>query len=145
MKPGIGLGVRLQATKRVSPAQVRALFRAAGWDEDIAHYSPAQIQKLLRHSYLVLTAWTEKKELVGFASVVSDGMLCGLVQNLVVHPRYRRHGLGTKLLRQLARTLRRHGISCLYALGIRSQRARTFFGRVGFHPLNWNVFLRHSR
>ena len=145
MKPAHELRVRLQATKRVTPAQVKALFRAAGWDEDIAHYSAAQIQKLLRHSYLVLTAWTEKKELVGLASAVSDGTLCGLVQNLVIHPGYRRHGLGTKLLRQLARTMGRHGISCLYALGTRGKKARAFFRRVGFHSLDWKVFLRHVR
>ena len=145
MKPGRRPILRLQNSKRVPPAPVRALFRAAGWTEDIAAYSPAQIRKLLRHSHLVLTAWNPKQELVGFASAVSDGVLCGLVQNLVVHPRYRRHGLGTRLLRQLAGTMTRQGIPCLYALGIRGPRARTFFRRVGFHPLRWDVFVRLAR
>ncbi|MBI4466969.1 MAG: GNAT family N-acetyltransferase [Acidobacteria bacterium] len=137
--------VRLRKSKQVPPAEVKALFRAAGWTEDIAAYSPTQIRKLLRHSYLVLTAWSRDGKLVGFASAVSDGVLCGLVQNLVVHPAYRRNRLGTRLLRELASTMRRQGIPCLYALGTRSQRARTFFRRVGFHPLTWSVFLRHTR
>jgi len=136
--------VRLTSSKRVAPAAVRELFRAAGWTEDIAAYSPRQIQKLLRHSHLVLTAWDAEK-LVGFASVVSDGVLCGLVQNLVVHPDYRGNGLGTRLLRLLAGTMRRQGIHCLYALGTRNRGTRTFFRRVGFHPLNWSVFVRQSR
>lgn len=134
----------LRDSKRISPAAVKALFRAAGWTEDIAGYSRQQIQKLLRHSYLVLTAWDAKK-LIGFASVVSDGVLCGLVQNLVVHPDYRGHRVGTRLLRELASAMRRQGIPCLYALGTRDRGARVFFRRVGFHPLNWSVFVRHGR
>lgn len=145
MKAERGLALRLQNSRRVAPAQVKALFRAAGWNEDIARYSPAQIRKLLHHSHMVLTAWNGKRELVGLASAVSDGVLCGLVQNLVVHPNYRRRGLGTRLLHELARTMTRQGIPCLYVLGTRSKGARTFFGRVGFRPLPWNVFVRLSR
>lgn len=144
-KPGRQPRVRLTTSKQVDPAAVKALFRAAGWTEDIAHYRPAQIDKLLRHSYLVLTAWSEKDKLVGFASAVSDGVLCGLVQNLVVHPTHRGNGLGTRMLRALAGHLNSHGIHCLYALGTRGKKARAFFRRVGFHPLAWNVFLRHTR
>jgi len=136
--------VRLLNSKRIAPAAVRELFRSTGWTEDIAAYSPRQIQKLLRHSHLVLTAWDANK-LVGFASAVSDGVLCGLVQNLVVHPDYRGTGLGTRLLRQLAATMRRQDIPCLYALGTRGKKAGAFFRRVGFHPLNWKVFLRSAR
>ncbi|MFQ5664191.1 MAG: GNAT family N-acetyltransferase [Terriglobia bacterium] len=150
MKPGprrtLGpFTLRVQNSKRVSPAQVKALFRAAGWTEDVARTSPAQIRKLLRHSHQVLTAWNDEQELVGFASSISDGVICGLVQNLVVHPHYRRRGLGTRLLRELAWTMNRQGIPCLYALGTRSKGARAFYGRVGFRPLSWNIFVRLNR
>ena len=132
--------LRLGNSKRVDPAQVKALFRAAGWTEDLARYSPQRIKKFLRQSHLVLTAWNEKT-LLGFASAVSDGALCALVENLVVHPAHRRRGLGTRLLREVARTLKRQHISCLYALGTRGLRARRFFRRVGFHPLDWKIFV----
>lgn len=138
------LKLRLGNSKRVDPAQVKALFRAAGWTEDLARYSPRRIQKLLRHSQFVLTAWNERT-LVGFTSAVSDGVLCGLVENLVVHPDYRHRGLGTRLLRELARTMQRQHIVCLYALGNRGKQARRFFRRVGFHPLDWKIFVRLGR
>lgn len=137
--------IRLAFSKRVDPARIRALYRAAGWTEDIARYSPAQIRKLLKHSHLILTAKNQKHELVGFASAVSDGVLCALVQNLVVHPDYRGRGLGSRLLRELTRTLRKEGISCIYVLGTRTRKARGFFSRVGFQPLRWNVFVRLAR
>lgn len=131
-------------SKGIAPAQVRALFRTAGWTEDIADYSSSQIRKLLRHSHTVLTAWHDTR-LVGLASAVSDGVLCGMVQNLVVHPRYRRHGLGTRLLRRLSRKLAGERIPCLYVLGMRGRKARAFFNRAGFRSLRWNVYLRLNR
>lgn len=135
--------VRLSTSKRINPRQVKALFRDAGWTEDLAHYAPKQIQKLLRHSHLVLSAWNRKK-LVGFASAVSDGVLCAMVQNLVVHPDFRRRGLGTALLREMARTMKKQHVSCLFALGHRRGWARRFFERVGFRPLDWGVYLSLS-
>lgn len=145
MKAAGRLDFQVNDSKRVSPAQVQALFRATGWTEDVARYSSAQIRKMLRHSHLVLTAWNKRKQLVGFASAVSDGLLCAMVQNLVVHPAHRRRGIGTRLLRRLAQALARQGIPCVYALGTRGRRARQFFGRVGFRPLAWNVFARLTR
>ncbi|MFQ5694950.1 MAG: GNAT family N-acetyltransferase [Terriglobia bacterium] len=140
-----GLKFRLKSSKQVNPKLVRALFREAGWDEDIAHYTTSRIEKLLRHSRQVLTAWDDEK-LVAFASTVSDGVLCAMVQNLVVHPKCRNYGLGTRLLREIARANKRDGSSCLYVLGRRSPGARTFFGRIGFKPLDgWQVLVRLSR
>lgn len=139
-----GTNFRLDTSKDVEASQVRALFCAAGWTEDLARYTPTQIKKLLRNSHLVFTVWDGRK-LVGLATAVSDGVLCGMVQNLLVHPAYRRRGLGTRLLRELARTLTRQRVPCLYALGTRHKRARAFFGRAGFRPLPWNVFVRLNR
>lgn len=145
MKTPPGAHLRINSSKRIAPAQVRALFRAAGWREDIARFSPAQIQKFLRHSHLILTAWSDARELVGFVSAVSDGVLFGWVQNLVVHPTYRGRGLGTELLRETVREMQKQGIQGVYVLGTRGKRARAFFARVGFRPLDWNIFLRISR
>lgn len=136
--------LRISASKRIDPEKVKALFRASGWKEDLARYRPAQIQKLLRHSHLVLSAWNQE-ELVGFASAVSDGVLCGLVENLIVHPAYRKRGLGTRLLRELAGKMKKQRISCLYVLGNRGQRSQRFFRRVGFHPLDWRIYVRLTR
>lgn len=139
--PASALRYQFGSPNSIEPSRVRALFRAAGWTEDIAAYSAQQIRKLLHHSHTVLTAW-HQSHLVGLASAVSDGVLCAMVQNLVVHPRYRRRGLGTRLLRMLARKLSAERISCIYVLGMPGRRARAFFDRTGFRPLRWNVYLR---
>ena len=138
------LHFKLGNSKGVDPTDLRNLFRAAGWTEDIARYSAPQIRKLLRHSHTVLTAW-DGKALVGLASAVSDGALSGMVQNLVVHPRYRRRGLGARLLSELAREMRAQRIASVYVLGTRGGKARAFFGRAGFRQLDWNVYVRLNR
>ena len=141
---GTSLQFRLGNSKEVDPTNLRNLFRAAGWTEDIARYSAPQIRKLLRHSHIVLTAW-DGKALVGLASAVSDGALSGMVQNLIVHPRYRRRGLGARLLRELAREMRAQRIASVYVLGTRGRKARAFFSRAGFRQLDWNVYVRLNR
>lgn len=138
------LRFRLENSKSIHPAHIRQLFRAAGWKEDIARYSAAQIRRLLRQSHIVLTAW-HGKNLVGLASAVSDGVLCGMVQNLIVHPRYRRHGLGARLLRALVHHMSSQRIGSLYVLGARGVPARDFFRRAGFRPLRWSVYVRLNR
>lgn len=138
------LRFQLGNPKGIDPEHIRNLFRAAGWTEDIVRYSAVQIRKLLRQSHIVLTAW-QGTTLVGLASAVSDGVLSGMVQNLVVHPRYRRHGVGTRLLRMLAREMTGQRIASLYVLGTRGRRARAFFNRAGFRPLRWNVYVRLTR
>ena len=143
-KPVEAARLRLSNSKNINPTQVRTLFRAAGWTEDLSRYSLPQIQKVLRHSHLVLSAW-EGKKLVGLASAVSDGVLCGMVQNLVVHPGHRRRGLGTRLLKELARIIDRQGVSHLYALGTTGEAARRFYGPIGFRALDWKVFVRLTR
>lgn len=135
--------ITLRISKRVAPAQVKNLFRAAGWTEDLAHYSEQKLRRKLSRSHLVVTAWNAKR-LVGFASVISDGALCALVDNLVVHPDHRKRGVGTSLLRGVSRELRRQKVEYVFILGTRGRRPREFFQRAGFQSFPWNVFL-HTR
>lgn len=130
----------MRFSRRVSPAQVKQLFRAAGWTGDLAHYSDRKLRRTLDHSHLIVTAWSAK-DLVGFANAISDGVVCAMVENLVVHPKHRSRGLGTRMLRSLRRELRRHRVEFVFTLGPRGRRTREFFGRAGFQPLAWGVFL----
>ena len=135
--------ITLRISKRVAPTQLKTLFRAAGWTEDLARYSDQKLRRKLSRSHLVVTAWNAKR-LVGFASVISDGALCALVDNLVVHPDHRKRGAGTSLLRRVSDELSRQKVKYVFILGTRGWHTREFFERAGFQSLSWNVFL-HTR
>ena len=131
-----------RSTKSLPPEAVQELFRASGWDGDLARYSRKKVRLKLNRSHLVVTAWGGK-ELVGLATAVSDGVLCAMVDNLLVHPGQRGHGVGKTLMRRLTRELRRQGVEYIFGLGTRSPKANRFFEGAGFQLIPWRVFL-HS-
>lgn len=138
------LAIEFRTTKRLPPEEVKKLFRAAGWTGDLARYSAKKVRLKLNRSHLVVTAWQEK-QLVGFASAISDGVLCALVDNLIVHPGLRGNGLGGSLMRRLGKELRAQGVEYIFGLGTRSKKSNKFFEGAGFQQIPWRVFLRSPR
>lgn len=138
------LAIEFRTTKRLPPEEVKKLFRAAGWTGDLARYSAKKIRLKLNRSHLVVTAW-QKKHLVGFASAISDGVLCALVDNLIVHPGLRGNGLGGSLMRRLGKELRAQGVEYIFGLGARSKKSNKFFEGAGFQQIPWRVFLRSPK
>jgi len=137
---GRGLVLELRSTKRLPPEAVKKLFRAAGWKGNLARYSAKKVRLKLNRSHVVVTAW-QGQELVGFGSAISDGVLCALVDNLVVHPGLRSNGIGRALMRELSRKLKRQGVEYIFGLGTRSKSSNTFFEGAGFRSIPWRVFL----
>ena len=136
--------ITLRNTKKISPEAVQKLFRAAGWNSDLARYPAEKIRRKLNQSFVILSAWQDK-ELVGFASGISDGVLCAFVDNLVVHPGVRGRGVGSALMDSLGKELRRQGVEYIFGLGARTASSNRFLKRAGFGPIPWRVYLRGSR
>lgn len=74
--------------------QLRELFTALGWDA-LADLLP----DLLLNSTFVVSAW-DGARLVGLARVISDSVYISTLQQVGVHPDYRRRGLGSELVRR---------------------------------------------
>ena len=79
------------------PAQaVRQLYDAVGWWPE---RTLAEITDVLNREQAV-GAWAAE-ELVGFARVVSDGHWHAYIEDVMVHPDYRRHGIADRMLQRL--------------------------------------------
>lgn len=72
--------------------EVADLRRAVGWDG-----REEQMEKIIGRTYLTVACF-DGELLVGFVDVISDEVEDALIRNLLVHPEYRRQGLGLKLL-----------------------------------------------
>jgi ribosomal protein S18 acetylase RimI-like enzyme len=105
-------------------------YHACDWNRD---FTVANMEATIRHAYLVVTAWSGD-EMVGTLTVLSDGMNYATIDDVVVHPDWRRRGIGTGLLQQ-----------ALNSLGhIQPDRIRLhaipgvepFYARLGFERLN---------
>lgn len=77
-----------------SAAQLAGLYNAVGWSTYTK--DPAQLERAVAGSALVITAW-EKKELLGLARVISDGETIAYLQDILVHPEHQRRGIGREL------------------------------------------------
>lgn len=74
------------------------LYTDAGW---IAYTSdPDRLERAVRQSQAVYTAW-DGSRLAGLLRAVGDGETILYVQDLLVHTRYRRQGIGRALLERV--------------------------------------------
>jgi GNAT superfamily N-acetyltransferase len=76
-----------------------ALYRANAWSS--AEKGEA-LREAMRGSHCVVTAWAEDR-LVGLGNTLSDGHLVVYYPHLLVHPDFRRRGIGAEILRRLRR------------------------------------------
>jgi len=80
----------------IPPNAVRHLYDLLGW---WPHRSLGDIAQALTAGPAV-AAW-DGPTLIGLARAVTDGPLRAYVEDVAVHPAYRPHGLGTRLLTRL--------------------------------------------
>lgn len=76
-----------------------------------------------------MTAWLAGRA-VGSAIVWSDGLNFALIDDVVVHPSHRGHGVGTRVVTEALARIRAAGIRSVQILPIPGRE--TFFARLGF-------------
>lgn len=75
--------------------EILPLYAAVGWTAYTEH--PDTLQKGFKNSLLTLAAY-ENDQLVGIIRTVGDGWTILFVQDILVHPKYQRRGIGSALL-----------------------------------------------
>ncbi|MEX0711588.1 MAG: GNAT family N-acetyltransferase [Pirellulales bacterium] len=91
--------IQYRETQDVPKEAVVDLYRANNWS---SASKPEQLHQALLHSHSLVTAW-DGGRLVGLANAISDGFLVVYYPHLVVHPDYRRQGIGRELMARLMR------------------------------------------
>ena len=119
------MDVRITRDDAVSPGEIADLREAVGWDRSEGTYA----ETLKRHyAYYVVRDHTGR--LVGYLSVVSDGVSDAFLVDLVVHPDTQRCGLGKRLVRRAVGDVKRDGIRCVQVTF--SPELRSFYAACGF-------------
>jgi ribosomal protein S18 acetylase RimI-like enzyme len=114
-----------------SPAvlqQLQGLFQVATfWAQD------RRIEDLvvaIANSKPVISAW-DQEHLIGFARATSDGVYRATIWDVVIHPDYRRSGLGRKLVETMLAHPYMNQVERIYLMTTHQQR---FYERIGFQP-----------
>ncbi len=88
--------------------QIITLYRRAGWwpEEDA---DPLLVARIIKGSHCFLAA-LDGHRLAGMGRVISDRASDAYIQDLTVHPDYRRRGIGACLVNTLLKRLQADGI-----------------------------------
>lgn len=87
----------IDSTTNITPEMLRGFFQ--GWRKPCTPREHLQI--LDGSSFFLLAMDTEAKRVVGFITVLTDGVQAVFIPLLEVLPEYQNHGIGSELLKRV--------------------------------------------
>ena len=75
--------------------------------------------------------------LIGYVSVLSDGIADAFLLDLVVHPDHQKNGLGSQLVRRAIADMKHAGIQCVQVTF--NDQLEPFYAQCGFHIFKGGV------
>ena len=114
--PGIE-GIRFSLDRKIDPSQVMKLYEHVSWLD--GSETNETVGKMFLNSYAVASAYnSETGELAGFFRALSDGVGDAYMVDLLVHPSYRKKGIGKALVKLLSSYLKEQGITWIVCIGV---------------------------
>jgi ribosomal protein S18 acetylase RimI-like enzyme len=110
----------------VDPKEIEDLRESVGWDRSEGTY-----QEILNRHYTYYTVRNEDDQLIGYMSVLSDGISDAFLLDLVVHPQYQRKGLGKRIVKKAITDIKAAGIRCIQVTF--NNDLESFYEKCGFH------------
>jgi ribosomal protein S18 acetylase RimI-like enzyme len=110
----------------VEPNEIANLRQAVGWDRSEGTYD-----KTLPRHYAHYTVRDADNRLVGYMSVLSNGVSDAFLLDLAVHPQCRKRGIGTRIVRRGIRDLKEAGVRCVQVTF--ADDLEPFYAQCGFH------------
>ncbi len=104
------------------------LIETTGWNAKYG-LDPDELAEALAASAFAVTAYDGGRA-VGCGRVVSDGVLHGLIVDVIVDPTHQGRGIGSALMERLVAECRRRGIRDVQLFSARGKRG--FYERFGF-------------
>jgi len=128
--------IEIQCVQSWNADEIVDLYRAGGWWKE--EYDPAEIPRLIKGSFVFAVAVDRATgRAVGMGRVISDGVSDGYVQDLVVLPRFRKLGIGARLLAALVQNCRQSGVTWIGLVA--EPGTDRFYKPLGFLPLEGYV------
>lgn len=99
-----GMVIR-EGTEGISGTKLRELYTEIGWcGVSMPEWQNEKFEIALYNSTWAFTVW-DNDELIGFVRVVSDKVMIASIQDLMIKEKYRKRGLGKKLVEKCIQKL----------------------------------------
>ncbi len=116
---------------QIEAETVSALRVAVGWEA-----RKEKVQRIIGCTYLTAACF-DGEQLVGFVDVISDGVDDAFIRNLLVHPRYQRKGIASKLLRITVEQIRADQIKTVNVLF--EPELKALYRKAGFRMISGGI------
>jgi len=116
--------VEILKNGKVDPEEIKKLRASVGWDNQEELNG-----RILKNTYLYYIA-RQNDRLIGFISVISDGVADAMLLNLMIHPELQGQGIGTYLVQQVIKDLQAEGIRCIHVTF--EENLEDFYKQFGF-------------
>jgi aralkylamine N-acetyltransferase len=122
------------------PEQLKALYIGAGWlESDTVNYE--FLNNIVRDSAIFIGAF-HHGTLIGMGRALSDLSSDAYIQDITVLKKYRKQGVGKKIIRALLTELKKTGVDWIGLIA--EPGAAPFFKSLGFHELEGHTPLRYK-
>jgi len=116
--------------------EIADLYRAGGWWKE--EWDPEGIRPLITGSLVFAVAIDDKtSRTVGMGRLISDGVSDGYIQDLVVHPQYRKCGVGSRLVSLLVAEGKARGLGWIGLIA--EPGSEHFYRSLGFQPMQGHI------
>ncbi len=124
------MAVRIVTNGPCPVMQLKALWDLVPWAQG---RDPESVERAVQATSLLVLAWDEDR-LVGSTRVITDGVYYATIWDVIVHPDYRRQGVGYRLVEAAAAPFRHRGFSYIALYSVVGMEP--FYERLGFrrHP-----------
>ena len=112
-----------------TPNDALALYATTDWPE-FEGLKPADVATSLAASWYCVSVYKGDR-CVGMGRVLSDGVVYGLILDVIIAPDQRGGGLGSAVMERLLARCRRHGIRDVLLFA--APGTAPFYERLGFH------------
>ena len=131
----------IRLVKSWETASLVDLYRAGGWWQE--HWDPGGLPALIAGSFAFAIAIDNASgRTVGMGRVISDGVSDAYIQDVVVHPEFRKKGVGKQLLRALLARCKEADMTWISLIAEPGMEG--FYENLGFRPMNRFVPMIYS-
>lgn len=106
------------------------LFLTTDWNEKY-RLDAGELFLAIKQSWHTVAAY-DNLRLVGFGRIICDGVVHALILDMIIHPSYKRKGIGTKILNHLVEKCHRHNIRDIQLFCAKDKLR--FYTKNGFVP-----------
>ena len=121
--------------------EIHHLYVAGGWWKE--EWQVSRLNELIRATYAFAVAYHRgTRKTIGMVRAISDGIADAYVQDLVVLPEFRGHGVGGRLVKVLVAHCLANGIQWIALVA--EPGTEGFYAPLGFTPMKNCIPMRYD-